>query len=132
MRADRPGMDEALRLVHRRAVGQCNHRTDPWGGHQPSAHRIAADPVEQHLIPSPLERDSRRGFPTPGEYDSPWQTGGGLPWLLRLGFEGITTPRDCASWRSGLRMPIRRGACWRWRRSTMAGLEPKRDRKSVV
>src|SRR6266513_61186 len=84
------------------------------------------------LIPSPPERDSRRGFPTRGEYDSPWQTGGGLPWLLRLGFEGITTPRDCASWRSGLRMPIRRGACWRWRRSTMAGLEPRRRRSAAL
>jgi transposase len=31
----------------------------------------------------------------------------------RFGFGGITTPGDCASWRSGLRMPLRRGACWR-------------------
>jgi hypothetical protein len=28
MRADRPGMDEALRLVDRRTVGQRNHRAD--------------------------------------------------------------------------------------------------------
>src|SRR5438477_11530793 len=65
----------------------------------------------RRVIPSPHEGDSRGGFPKRGGCDSPWQTGGSLPWLLRLGFEGITTPRDCASWRSGLRMPIRRGAC---------------------
>src|SRR6516225_8093080 len=50
MRADRPGTDEALRLVDRRAVGQRYHCADPWGGHQPPAHRIAADRVEQHLV----------------------------------------------------------------------------------
>ena len=50
MRADRPGMDKALRLVDRRTVGQRNHRADPWGGHQPSAHPVAADRVEQHLV----------------------------------------------------------------------------------
>src|SRR3954470_13760366 len=50
MRANRPGMDETLRLVHRRTVGQRYDRTDPWGGHQASAHRIAADCVEQHLV----------------------------------------------------------------------------------
>src|SRR5947209_2309260 len=43
------------------------------------------------LIPSPHEGDSRGGFSKRGGCDSPWQTGGGLPWLLRLGFEGITT-----------------------------------------
>src|SRR5206468_1596810 len=50
------------------------------------------------LIPSPHEGDSRGGFSKRGGCESPWQTGGGLPWLLRLGFERITTPRDCASW----------------------------------
>jgi hypothetical protein len=50
MRADRPGMDEALRLVDRRTIGQGNHRADPWSGHQPSAHRVIADRVEQHLV----------------------------------------------------------------------------------
>src|SRR6266478_520352 len=50
MRADRPGMDEALRLVDRRTVGQRDNRADPWGGHQPPAHRVAADRVEQHLV----------------------------------------------------------------------------------
>jgi hypothetical protein len=50
MRANRPGMDKALRLVDRRPVGQRNHRADPWGGHQPSAHRVIADRVEQHLV----------------------------------------------------------------------------------
>src|SRR6266568_3764903 len=50
MRTDRPGMDEALRLVDRRTVGQRNHRADPWGGHQPAAYRVAADRVEQHLV----------------------------------------------------------------------------------
>src|SRR5712671_7930205 len=50
MRADRPGMDEALRLVDRRTVGQRSDRADPWGGHQPSTHRVATDRVEQHLV----------------------------------------------------------------------------------
>src|SRR6202035_4653944 len=50
MRADRPGMDKALRLVDRRTVGQRNHRADPWSGHQPAAHRVIADRVEQHLV----------------------------------------------------------------------------------
>src|SRR3982074_1957969 len=31
------------------------------------------------------------------------------------------TPSDCARRRSGRRMPIRRGACWRWRRSMTEG-----------
>src|SRR6516162_10428974 len=39
MRADRPGMEETLWLVDRRTVGQRDHCTDPWGGHQPPAHR---------------------------------------------------------------------------------------------
>src|SRR5216683_830210 len=82
------------------------------------------------LIPSPREGDSRGGFPKRGRCDSPWQTRGGLPWLRRLGFEGITRPRDCASWRSGRTMPIRRGACWRWRRSMTAGLGPRRRRSA--
>src|SRR6516225_2714589 len=50
MRADRPGMDETLRLVDRRTVSQRYHCTDPWGGHQPSAHRVAADGIQQHLV----------------------------------------------------------------------------------
>src|SRR5438105_5424515 len=50
MRADRPGMDETLRLVDRRTVSQRNHRADPWGSHQPPAHRVVADRVEQHLV----------------------------------------------------------------------------------
>ena len=50
MCTDRPGMNEALRLVDCRPVGQCNHCADPWGGHQPSAHPVAADHVEQHLV----------------------------------------------------------------------------------
>src|SRR6266699_4562874 len=50
MRADRPGMDKALRLVDRRTVGQRYDRADPWGGHQSPAHRVAADRVEQHLV----------------------------------------------------------------------------------
>jgi hypothetical protein len=29
---------------------QRNHRADPWSGHQPSAHRVIADRVEQHLV----------------------------------------------------------------------------------
>src|ERR1700674_5304586 len=50
MRANRPGMDKALWLVDRRTVGQRYDGADPWGGHQPSAHRVAADRVEQHLV----------------------------------------------------------------------------------
>src|SRR5262249_18447013 len=50
MRADRPGMEETLRLVDRRAVSQRYHCADPRGGHQPPAHRVAADHVEQHLL----------------------------------------------------------------------------------
>src|SRR4051812_5161702 len=50
MRADRPGMDEALRLVDRRTVSQRDDGADPWGSHQPPAHRVAADRVEQHLV----------------------------------------------------------------------------------
>src|SRR5215469_9340141 len=50
MRADRPGMEETLRLVDRRTVGQRYHCADPWGGHQPPAHRVAADHAEQHLV----------------------------------------------------------------------------------
>src|SRR6266851_5358690 len=50
MRADRPGMEEALRLIDRRSVGQRDDRADPWGSHQPSAYRVAADRVEQHLV----------------------------------------------------------------------------------
>src|SRR5206468_12070761 len=115
-------------------------KTRPGGGLQ-TASDLRKNPYAKcrvrlayirQLIPSPHEGDSRGGFSKRGGCDSPWQTGGGLPWLLRLGFEGITTPRDCASWRSGLRMPIRRGACWRWRRSTMAGLEPRRRRSAAL
>jgi hypothetical protein len=43
-------MDEALRLVDCRTVGQGNDCTDPGGSHQPSAHRVVADRVEQHLV----------------------------------------------------------------------------------
>src|SRR5437588_1353636 len=50
MCADRPRVDEALRLVDRRSVGQGNDRTDPGGSHQPSAHWVVADRVEQHLV----------------------------------------------------------------------------------
>src|SRR5215831_18977065 len=50
MRADRPGMDKALRLIDCRAVGQRYHGADPWGSHQPSAHRVIANRVEQHLV----------------------------------------------------------------------------------
>ena len=50
MRADRPGMDETLRLVDRRTVSQRYHCADPWGSHQSPAHRVAADHVEQHLV----------------------------------------------------------------------------------
>src|SRR5207253_7532344 len=50
MRADRPGMDEALRLVDRRTVSQRDDGADPWGSHQPPAHRVVADRVEQHLV----------------------------------------------------------------------------------
>jgi len=50
MRADRPGMDETLRLVDRRTVGQRYYWADPWGGHQPPAHQVAADHLEQHLV----------------------------------------------------------------------------------
>src|SRR6516225_8120113 len=50
MRADRPGMDEALRLIDRRTVSQRYHCADPWGGHQPPAHRVGTDHVEQHLV----------------------------------------------------------------------------------
>src|SRR6516165_6977741 len=50
MRADRPGMDEALRLIDRRTVSQRYHCADPWGGHQPPAHQVSSDHVEQHLV----------------------------------------------------------------------------------
>src|SRR5262249_52270998 len=50
MRAARPGMDRAVRLIDRRAVGQRYDRTDPWGSHQPSAYRVIANRVEQHLV----------------------------------------------------------------------------------
>ena len=50
MRADRSGMEERLRLVDRRTVGQRYHCADPWGGHQPPAHRVAADHIQQHLV----------------------------------------------------------------------------------
>src|SRR5882757_777474 len=50
MCADPPRVDEALRLVDRRPVGQGNDRTDPGGSHQPSAYRVVADRVEQHLV----------------------------------------------------------------------------------
>ncbi len=43
------------------------------------------------LIPSPSERDSRRGFPRRGECDLPWQTRGGLPWRQRFAFGRVTT-----------------------------------------
>src|SRR6266550_3062667 len=42
MRANRPGMDETLRLVHRRTVGQRYDRTDPWGGGE---HRVLCGSV---------------------------------------------------------------------------------------
>jgi len=50
MRADRPGMHETLRLIDRRTVSQRDHCADPGGGHQPPAHRVAANHVEQHLV----------------------------------------------------------------------------------
>jgi len=50
MRADRPGTDKALRLIDRRTVSQRDDGADPWGGHQPSAHRVIANRVEQHLV----------------------------------------------------------------------------------
>src|SRR5262249_15420003 len=43
----------------------------------------------------------------------------GLLWERRFVFGGITKPGNCASWRSGLEMPLRRGGCWHWRRFTM-------------
>src|SRR5437868_12511165 len=50
MCADRPRVGEALRLVDRRTVGQRNDRADPWRGHQPPTHWVAANRVEQHLV----------------------------------------------------------------------------------
>jgi hypothetical protein len=39
-----------MRLIDRRTVSQRYHCADPWGGHQPPAHQVAADHVEQHLV----------------------------------------------------------------------------------
>src|SRR5215472_13078708 len=43
-------MDETLRLIDRRTVSQRYYWADPRGGHQPPAHQIAVDHVEQHLV----------------------------------------------------------------------------------
>jgi len=85
----------------------------------------------QRLIPGPSDRDSRRRFTNRRGYDSPWQTRGGLSWRLRLAFGRITTRRDCASWPSGRLMPLRPGACWRWRRSMPAALAARPPRSAV-
>ncbi len=50
MRADRPGVNEALRLINGRPVSQRDDHADARGCHQPSANRIMADRVEQHLV----------------------------------------------------------------------------------
>src|SRR5215813_8467351 len=46
----RPRLDEALRLIDRRTVSQRYHCADPWGGHQPPAHRVGTNHVEEHLV----------------------------------------------------------------------------------
>ena len=40
------------------------------------------------LIPTPIERDSRGGFPRAADYDSPWRTEGGFSWRQQSNFEG--------------------------------------------
>ena len=50
MRADRPGVNEALRLINGRPVGQRDDRADARCGHEASANRVMADRVEQHLV----------------------------------------------------------------------------------
>src|SRR5690348_11391118 len=60
------------------------------------------DEVAPRLSPLPVSRDLTEAsrFPNRAECDSPWQTGGGLPWRRRYRFGRTTTRRGCASWRS--------------------------------
>src|ERR1700694_4931344 len=48
--SDRSGMKKALWLIDRGAVGERDHRADTGHGHEPSAHRIMTNGVEQQLV----------------------------------------------------------------------------------
>ncbi len=50
MRADRPGVNEALRLIDGSPVGQRDNHADARCCHEPSANRVMADRVEQHFV----------------------------------------------------------------------------------
>ena len=50
MGADRLGVQKALRLIHRRPVGQSDDRTDPRRRHQPATDGILPHLAEQHLV----------------------------------------------------------------------------------
>src|ERR1700682_3701109 len=50
MRADRAGVNKAVWLIDRGAVGERDHGTDTGRRHEPSAHRIMPDGIEQHLV----------------------------------------------------------------------------------
>ena len=50
MRADRPGVNEALRLINGRPVSQRDDRADAGCCHEVLANRVMADRVEQHLV----------------------------------------------------------------------------------
>jgi len=45
-----PGMHKAVRLINRCSVGQCNNRTNARDCHEPSAYRIGAHHIEEHLV----------------------------------------------------------------------------------
>ena len=46
LRAGIPGMHEAVGLIDRCSLSECDNRTDPWDCHEPSTHRIIAHHVE--------------------------------------------------------------------------------------
>lgn len=50
VRADRPRVNKALRLIDRRPIGESHDRPDARRGHQPPAHGILANQFEQHFV----------------------------------------------------------------------------------
>ena len=50
MRADRSGVNKTVWLIDRSAVCKRDHGTDTGRRHEPSAHRIMPDGIEQHLV----------------------------------------------------------------------------------
>ena len=77
--------------------------------------RLDVEILSIALIPILTEADSRWGFRLAFGCDSLSETVGGLRWVRRLGFGGISRRWICGLWLGGARMRLRCAGFWLWR-----------------